>query len=242
MIPDIVTGLRALLEKEYVSFAASSGTEPMSVASVYGALSVASVYVGQPFGVRYATIAALGLISMTENDRRAVLENLEVGSLVTRLLSEPESIVWPEICVVLPSYAASAITLAEHKRSIKAGIDRYAELLRNKALTPGSGQSLVYMRKLSEAEAFISDPAPSELNYPLLAAEVGVTGATLPDVVASVLTTTRVWAGIAASIESIRLNGKKAIDEASDMNAASSAAAAIDWSPVWEALQAADLA
>lgn len=241
MIPDIVTGLRAQIEKEYAGFAAISGAEPMSVVSVYGALSIASVYVGQPAGTRYATIAALGLMSMTEGDRQGIVDNLEVGSMVTRLLDEPASITWPEIDTVLPTYVPNVVTLVEHKTSLKAGVDRYAEMLRNKILTPGSGQSLVYMLKLSEAKAFASDPNPSDLDYPLLAAEIGVTGPALPDVVASVLIIADVWIGIAAGIESIRLHGKKMIDEAVDIEAASAAAAAIDWSSVWAALQAAGL-
>ncbi|MFD2264365.1 hypothetical protein ACFSM5_15785 [Lacibacterium aquatile] len=98
-------------------------------------------------------------------------------------------------------------------------IDWDAEQYRLTLVTPGSAQAMVYLAKEDEARRFVLDSAPDAENYPLLAAEVGVTAEDLPGVAAQVATLASAWRQAAAGIETIRLAGKKAVQEAE--NAAS---------------------
>lgn len=123
--------------------------------------------------------------------------------------------------------AAEALTLA--KDLLKADIDQQAEAQRTKLITPGSGQAMVYQEKAAEADQFAADPAPTNDKYPLLAATIGIDGATLADVAASVTSTRSLWKARAAQIENIRLSTKAAIDAAADVAGAQAAADAVNW-------------
>lgn len=95
-----------------------------------------------------------------------------------------------------------------------AAIDQKAERARAKFVTQGSAQAMVYLCKEAEATRFQETYNPVPTDYPLLLAEVGITGDDLASVAARVLALASTWRLAAASIETTRLSAKKAIQEA----------------------------
>lgn len=107
-------------------------------------------------------------------------------------------------------------TLTESIAAALQTIDDRAETARLRYITPGNGQSMVYQRKAEEAEKLQLDSSPDAANYPLLSAEIGITGATLADVAAAVLETRNLWLAAAGAIETERLTAKRAVAAAED--------------------------
>lgn len=112
--------------------------------------------------------------------------------------------------------AADARPLDEIRAAALENIDQRAESERLRYVTPGSAQTMVYMRKVQEAEAMALDDKPKEVNYPLLSAELGLTADTLKEIAAAVIAKRDLWLGIAASIERKRLTAKRDIAAAAD--------------------------
>lgn len=104
--------------------------------------------------------------------------------------------------------------LAAIKRSLKSDIDAQAETERARYITPGSGQAMTYQAKAAEAIRYHEASGAGE--YPLLSAEIGVTGATLGDVAATVIAMHNQWLLMGAQIERARLSAKAAIEAAED--------------------------
>lgn len=106
--------------------------------------------------------------------------------------------------------------LAALRVAAQARVDAAAEAARLKYITPGAGQAAVYLLKRDEARRFLELAPLGEVpaEWPMLAAELGVTGDTLRDVAVTVSTLAQEWTTIAAEIETIRLATKAAIDAA----------------------------
>ena len=119
--------------------------------------------------------------------------------------------------------------LATLKTRLAATVDEAAERERQKYITPGAGQAMTYQAKLEEARAALADGEPDPEDYPLLAAEIGITAPDLASIAAVVMTQYHAWKQIGAAIEAVRLGAKKAIDEAVDAAAAQAVFAAVEW-------------
>lgn len=104
--------------------------------------------------------------------------------------------------------------LARLKEHRKAEIDAEAERQRLRWITPGAGQAMTYQQKSAEALRLIDDPAPAVENYPMLAAEIGVTAPDLAGVGTIVRAAYQQWLLVGAAIETVRLAAKQAIDNA----------------------------
>jgi len=121
------------------------------------------------------------------------------------------------------------VSLDELKSVLKAGIDSAAEAERLKYITPGAGQALTYLQKADEAKRLLSlSEEPKATDFPLLAAEVGITADTLKGVASSISTANDNWQRIGAAIESIRLGAKKSVDSARSEQDARDAAV-VEW-------------
>ena len=119
-------------------------------------------------------------------------------------------------------------TINTLRLTLTTQVDAQAETTRLLWITPGSGQALTYEQKRAEAERMAGDPAPEPEAYPMLAAEVGITAATLSAVGALVRARAAAWTAIAAQIESLRLQAKAAVMAANNA-AEARAAAAVTW-------------
>jgi hypothetical protein len=115
-------------------------------------------------------------------------------------------------------------SLARARAIWSRNVDMQAEGARLAWITPGAGQTAVYLLKREEAMAFAADAEPDLAAYPLLGAEVGITAPTLGEVAAIVTAMAGAWIAAAAAIEVIRLGAKRAIAEAETIEAVIAAA------------------
>lgn len=129
----------------------------------------------------------------------------------------------------------AAHSLATLKASLKARLDADAEAERLRYITAGAGQAMEYQQAAAEADllltAVAADPEiePDPLQYPMLAASVGIDGDTLVDVATTVATMHGQWRVIGSAIRAARRAGKEAIDAAPTAEAAQAAFDAVEW-------------
>ncbi|GJD93344.1 hypothetical protein [Methylobacterium iners] len=125
-----------------------------------------------------------------------------------------------------------------YKADLMAQVDNAAERLRNRMLTPGSGQAMEYQEVQAQAVAALKAPSSATpAKYPMLAASIGIdidptTNEPANDVVGVARAITAaydLWQEAGASIRGIRLAGKKAIAEATTVEGANAALEAIEW-------------
>lgn len=130
-----------------------------------------------------------------------------------------------------------AYDLADLKMQLCAAVDTAAESERRRYVTAGAGQAMEYQQAAAEAERLIAalaaDPElePGAAEYPMLSASLGLDGATLAEVAATVSAMHAQWCATGAAIRAVRLAGKAAIMAAAD-EAGVRAAADVVWPEV----------
>lgn len=115
------------------------------------------------------------------------------------------------------------------KDKLAAAIDARAEELRLLMLTPGSGQMMEYQEVAAEAARFALDENPTPGNYPMIAAAIPTSGASLAEVVETVNAQRDAMIAFGAAIRKARLNAKAAVQAAGTALEARAAAAAVTW-------------
>lgn len=124
--------------------------------------------------------------------------------------------------------APIAVSLDQVKAGLKVAVDIGAETERLKYITPGAGQAMTYQQKADEAARYLGASSPKSSDYPLLSAEIGITAADIAGVAQVVSAAFAQWQTIGGAIEAVRLGAKKAIDDATTIDAAN-AAANVTW-------------
>lgn len=130
-------------------------------------------------------------------------------------------------------------TLSTIKAKASIAIDAAAERTRLKYVTPGDGMQLTYREKLDQAEevaaggqaaadAMSAQDAAS--HYPVLSASIGIEASSLWGASQLVISRYAAWAQIARAIELRRLTAKKAINEATTIQAVNNVLASTSWS------------
>jgi hypothetical protein len=127
--------------------------------------------------------------------------------------------------------------IEEIKAELTRRLDEAAETVRLKYITPGAGMAMTYQEKKDQAVAVIAmgDAAANALashgaaEFPTLSASVPVEAASLYAAAELVMQKYEQFAALSHVIESTRLQGKKAIGDASDAAAARAAYEAIQW-------------
>lgn len=107
-------------------------------------------------------------------------------------------------------------------------LDTEAEATRQQFITAGSGQAMTYLRKETEAAAFL---AGSVAPTPFLTAEATARGITVAALAAEVSARAAAWSTIGPAIEGARMGAKQAVKAAANI-AAMHAAAQVDWAAV----------
>jgi len=115
--------------------------------------------------------------------------------------------------------AAQAAALKATRTSAVAEIDAQAGIERTRYITIAPGQELTYVTKQQQAAAFQVDPEPSQEKYPLIYAEIGITGDNPQAVAVAVLDAAHAWGLIGSAIEAVRLSAKQAVAAAADIAA-----------------------
>ena len=196
----------------------------------------------------------VGRFNKTTTDWRTEYDNdnipRRVQGTVTVEVHLPEDSFYPWLAfyrgvysVTPPEYAVSAqlmesFELTEYKIDSMLVIDEQAELERLKVISPGAGLATVYIFKADEASRLMTrykeEPEfePTEAEFPFMFGEVGITGETAKDVAEVILTNKRIWTVISGQIESIRLNAKKRVLEATTRSEVSDVMTNIRWALV----------
>ncbi|MBY5709701.1 hypothetical protein [Rhizobium leguminosarum] len=136
---------------------------------------------------------------------------------------------YDEILAALNAGVPDSLLLDAVKAELKAGIDKAAEEERVKYITPGAGQAMTYLHKADQARRYVAAAEPVDSEYPLLAAEVGITASSIAGVAAVVIAAFENWQDIGGLIEAARLGTKKAVEIAQNEADARAAAAAVTW-------------
>lgn len=148
---------------------------------------------------------------------------------------EPTKVTW--------TYPVTERPLADVQKDLCDRTDVHAGTLRVAYTTTAHGQPETYVRKQLEAQQVKDDASPTAAQYPLLNAGIGPdapdTGNLVTDlkaVGAVVETRARDWAALAEPVENPRLQGKRDIEAAADVDAAWAAFVSIQW-PTVQALR-----
>lgn len=132
----------------------------------------------------------------------------------------------------------SDLPLDTLKPHLKNMVDMDAEAVRLKYITPGAGMAMTYQEKHAQARAVVQigqaaanalTESEREDQFPTLSASVGIEGVTLWDCAQIVIQRYEAFADLSRVIERTRLQGKKAISDASDAASARAAYEAIAW-------------
>lgn len=114
------------------------------------------------------------------------------------------------------SAESKAAVLAKAQASARARIDESITAARRLYITTLPGQEMIYQAKENEAKAYlVLDPEPADLDeFPMLAAEVGVTAPTAYELAQIWLNMAAQWRAVAADLENLRLTAREEIDNA----------------------------
>lgn len=111
--------------------------------------------------------------------------------------------------------------LADIRASAKSEINTEVGIVREKFITPISGQEMIYQAKEEEARRYLaSDPRPETLDgFPFIAAETGILAPTAEDVAVTWISMGVYWRSVAASLEAIRMTATNQISVAETQEA-----------------------
>lgn len=110
------------------------------------------------------------------------------------------------------------------RSSLTESMDRLAEDIRMRHLTPGNGMTLTYIEKLSEARGASDlddnlikswNATESEYKFPVLSASVDVEAGSLLDVVKLILSRHSYLSNLFMNVERVRLMGRRDVISAS---------------------------
>jgi len=169
----------------------------------------------------------------------APIDGVSVGSrsdrATWRVSFKPEAT--DEQKAAAASVVAAFNPLTIHKSELRKKVDDDAERERLRYITPGAGMAMTYQEKKDQAVAVIAmgETAANALasngaaEFPTLSASVPVEASSLYAAAQLVISRYEAWAALSRLIETARMNGKKAISDASDAAAAQAAYEAITW-------------
>lgn len=101
--------------------------------------------------------------------------------------------------------AALAADLETAKAAAIARVNDWAGRERAQHITIAPGQDMIYLAKEAEALRYLADPDPDPAEYPLIAAEVGVTAPDAYQIAQIWAQMAGMWRQVAAQIEAVRL-------------------------------------
>jgi hypothetical protein len=114
------------------------------------------------------------------------------------------------------------------KAQVLVAIDEAAERERQKYITPGAGQALVYEAKKAEVARWNSS-SDSEAFFPWAKGRADRLGISVSDVIRTWEAQAAAWATIGVAIENVREAAKEAVLAAEDDEAAMAILDAIKW-------------
>ena len=105
----------------------------------------------------------------------------------------------------VPQAVDPVVSVADARKQAVAAINQHAGYIRTMFVTDIPAQQMIYLAKEAEALAYLA-ATPADLGqYPLIAAEVGITADTALALAQLWVGTANQWRALAANIEAIRL-------------------------------------
>jgi hypothetical protein len=151
------------------------------------------------------------------------VKKIEGAVVSLHIFSETSSEIKPEYIEVglteFEAFRNSIGNLSELKKVCKNEIDAFAGDVRLRFITSSPGQAETYILKATEAKALkaLGYPvfgAEEQSTYPLIHAEMIVTGNSLAETCETIIAMENLWKVIAAAVETFRLSGKRDVDAA----------------------------
>lgn len=195
--------LEAILEHAYT--AADLNSTLFSESEVLGFMALANIAGGTAYP-RMVDIAAAAYLSWPVSQQEDFTAQYTLPSQVRdRVLLGTSS--WPEQ-LSFEEDTLGELTeeqIAQYKRRKSTEIDIFAEEQSLRIMTPGFGKVLTYVWKINEAQKLLAQVANEEeinmAEYPFIAAEVGATAETAPEVATVIMQTAYVWVNCRATME-----------------------------------------
>ncbi len=130
---------------------------------------------------------------------------------------------WPRA-----DFLSATLPLDTVRRFAVACVNDTIGRVRSGSITVPPGQERFDIAKEAEATRCLADAAPTPVGYPLLAAELGITGQTLAEVATVVTSTADFWRRKAAALEKLRSQTNRQIEVATTRVAIVNALDALD--------------
>jgi hypothetical protein len=108
----------------------------------------------------------------------------------------------------------SLAELAQAKAAARAEVTGQIAALRAAQVTDLPGQEMIYLAKEAEARAWLMAADPDLADFPLIAAEIGITGQDAAQVAQVWINLAALWRGMAAALEPLRLTANAGLDQA----------------------------
>lgn len=114
------------------------------------------------------------------------------------------------VAIVVPekSLLSDPINMDMIRAHYLVAIDAGAEQVRSLFITPGSGQAITYLRKETEARAYLAD---NSAETPMLAAEANAVNVSVAELASEVVANSEAWLAIGSRIEAARRAAKVAV-------------------------------
>ncbi len=142
------------------------------------------------------------------------LEWLDAGGITTRWLVDIAGVQTDAAVNDVLRPCGIHISMSAAKAQAVVRINEAAEQCRGKYMTPGDGQMMTYLEKINQARACLAAQSPQASDYPMLAAEIGITASTLVGVAEIVAAAYNQWLVIGSTIEATRRAANVAIEAA----------------------------
>lgn len=158
---------------------------------------------------------------MSGEDRASIRERFNIPSSLLNILDDPVDI--QPLFVTEDPTVPFEERLEQEKRRMIHLVNRAIGDVRRRYITDIPGQEMLYIRKEEEARRFLDDLNPDPEHYPLVMAEVGITGETAFQVATIYVMMGRELINTAAPLETLRLSTVLAIETAETFEAVEAA-------------------
>ena len=132
---------------------------------------------------------------------------------------------WPKAALLAAGVTEGEIAAAA-AAPIVAECHAQIDGIADRAFTSSASRAARYIRKESEARAYVTTEEPDEEDFPMLAAEAAARSITVGELAADVIAAADAYALLAAQVEAARASARIAIEVASTVQAMQAAARA----------------
>lgn len=145
-----------------------------------------------PYDIHYPNLPP-DCVEITEDDHAALMAAQATGKVI---VADGTG---------LPVAVDPVVSVADARKQAVVAINQHAGYIRTLFITELPAQQMIYLAKEAEALAYLA-ATPADLGqYPLIAAEVGITADTALELAQLWVGTANQWRALAANIEAIRL-------------------------------------